>query len=193
MKIAVEGFRATVEGTFVKGLDKRERRRVLRFALERPDYHFFETPRAGFEPATCRLGGDRSIQSELPGLGPDYGASKAGAGRDKGRNKLPARVPERLGRPSEICGLKPNPASKSKSGLDDKSALLRPVSQVRIRTQAHRPASRPPRKARTRRPPRSIDPAGSARRPDRRRSCAPVRGRRSPSGTPARPSAPGCA
>jgi hypothetical protein len=28
-------FRSTVEGTFVKGLDRRERRRVLRFALER--------------------------------------------------------------------------------------------------------------------------------------------------------------
>jgi AcrR family transcriptional regulator len=35
LEVAVESFRATVEGTFVKGLDKRERRRVLRFALER--------------------------------------------------------------------------------------------------------------------------------------------------------------
>jgi len=31
--LAVEAFRATVEGTFVKGLDRRARRRVLRFAL----------------------------------------------------------------------------------------------------------------------------------------------------------------
>jgi TetR/AcrR family transcriptional regulator, cholesterol catabolism regulator len=35
LPVAVETFRATVEGAFVKGLDKRERRRVLRFALER--------------------------------------------------------------------------------------------------------------------------------------------------------------
>jgi AcrR family transcriptional regulator len=32
---AVESFRATVEGTFVKGLSQRERRRLLRFTLER--------------------------------------------------------------------------------------------------------------------------------------------------------------
>lgn len=35
LPIAVESFRATVEGTFVKGLGTRERRRVLTFALER--------------------------------------------------------------------------------------------------------------------------------------------------------------
>lgn len=35
LEIAIESFRATVEGMFVKGLDKRERRRVLRFALVR--------------------------------------------------------------------------------------------------------------------------------------------------------------
>jgi AcrR family transcriptional regulator len=35
LPLAVEAFRATVEGTFVKGLDKRTRRRVLTFALER--------------------------------------------------------------------------------------------------------------------------------------------------------------
>jgi AcrR family transcriptional regulator len=35
LPVAVEAFRATVEGTFVKGLDERERRRVLTFALER--------------------------------------------------------------------------------------------------------------------------------------------------------------
>jgi AcrR family transcriptional regulator len=35
LPIAVESFRATVEGTFVKGLGKRDRRRVLTFALER--------------------------------------------------------------------------------------------------------------------------------------------------------------
>ena len=35
LEVAVETFRATLEGTFVKGLDKRERRKVLRFALER--------------------------------------------------------------------------------------------------------------------------------------------------------------
>ena len=35
LPVAVEAFRATVEGTFLKGLDKRARRRVLRFALER--------------------------------------------------------------------------------------------------------------------------------------------------------------
>jgi AcrR family transcriptional regulator len=35
LPIAVESFRATVEGTFVKGLPKRERRKVLTFALER--------------------------------------------------------------------------------------------------------------------------------------------------------------
>jgi AcrR family transcriptional regulator len=34
LSLAVETFRATVEGTFVKGLAKRERHRVLRFALE---------------------------------------------------------------------------------------------------------------------------------------------------------------
>ena len=34
LPLAVESFRATVEGTFVKGLDKRDRRRVLTFALE---------------------------------------------------------------------------------------------------------------------------------------------------------------
>jgi AcrR family transcriptional regulator len=35
LPVAVEAFRATVEGTFVKGLGKRERRKVLTFALER--------------------------------------------------------------------------------------------------------------------------------------------------------------
>ena len=35
LPIAVESFRATVEGCFVKGLDGRARRRVLRLALER--------------------------------------------------------------------------------------------------------------------------------------------------------------
>jgi AcrR family transcriptional regulator len=35
LPVAVETFRATVEGTFVKGLARRERRRVLTFALER--------------------------------------------------------------------------------------------------------------------------------------------------------------
>ena len=35
LPIAVDTFRATVEGTFVKGLSKRERRKVLTFALER--------------------------------------------------------------------------------------------------------------------------------------------------------------
>jgi TetR/AcrR family transcriptional regulator, cholesterol catabolism regulator len=35
LAVAVETFRATVEGTFVKGLDRRARRRVLTFALER--------------------------------------------------------------------------------------------------------------------------------------------------------------
>jgi TetR/AcrR family transcriptional regulator, cholesterol catabolism regulator len=35
LPVAVETFRATVEGTFVKGLDERERHEVLRFALER--------------------------------------------------------------------------------------------------------------------------------------------------------------
>lgn len=33
LRLAVETFRATVEGTFVKGLDRRDRHRVLRFAL----------------------------------------------------------------------------------------------------------------------------------------------------------------
>jgi TetR/AcrR family transcriptional regulator, cholesterol catabolism regulator len=35
LPVAVETFRATVEGTFVKGLNKRARRKVLTFALER--------------------------------------------------------------------------------------------------------------------------------------------------------------
>ena len=35
LPVAVEAFRATVEGTFVQGLEKPERRSVLRFALER--------------------------------------------------------------------------------------------------------------------------------------------------------------
>jgi AcrR family transcriptional regulator len=35
LPVAVETFRSTVEGTFVKGLSKRERRKVLTFALER--------------------------------------------------------------------------------------------------------------------------------------------------------------
>jgi TetR/AcrR family transcriptional regulator, cholesterol catabolism regulator len=35
LPLAVETFRAAVEGTFVKGLDKRARREVLTFALER--------------------------------------------------------------------------------------------------------------------------------------------------------------
>jgi len=35
LEMAVETFRATVEGTFVKGLDQRSRREVLTFALER--------------------------------------------------------------------------------------------------------------------------------------------------------------
>ncbi len=35
LPIAVEAFRSTVEGTFVKGLGKRARRKVLTFALER--------------------------------------------------------------------------------------------------------------------------------------------------------------
>jgi AcrR family transcriptional regulator len=35
LPIAVETFRATVEGTFVKGLDKPTRRKVLTFALQR--------------------------------------------------------------------------------------------------------------------------------------------------------------
>ena len=34
LPVAVEAFRATVEGTFVKGLDKRARRTVLTFTLE---------------------------------------------------------------------------------------------------------------------------------------------------------------
>jgi AcrR family transcriptional regulator len=34
LPLAVETFRVTVEGTFVRGLDKRSRRRVLRFSLE---------------------------------------------------------------------------------------------------------------------------------------------------------------
>jgi AcrR family transcriptional regulator len=35
LPIAVDAFRATVEGTFVKGLDKEARREVLTFALQR--------------------------------------------------------------------------------------------------------------------------------------------------------------
>jgi AcrR family transcriptional regulator len=35
LPLAVEAFRATVEGTVVKGLDRPERRRVLAFALDR--------------------------------------------------------------------------------------------------------------------------------------------------------------
>lgn len=35
LPVAVETFRATVEGTFVKGLDQQERHEVLAFALER--------------------------------------------------------------------------------------------------------------------------------------------------------------
>jgi len=35
LPVAVETFRATVEGAFVKGLDRRERRRILSFALYR--------------------------------------------------------------------------------------------------------------------------------------------------------------
>src|SRR5213592_1460682 len=35
LPVAVEAFRSTVEGTFVKGLDRRTRRRVLAFALGR--------------------------------------------------------------------------------------------------------------------------------------------------------------
>jgi AcrR family transcriptional regulator len=35
LPVAVEAFRSTVEGTFVKGLDRRTRRKVLAFALER--------------------------------------------------------------------------------------------------------------------------------------------------------------
>jgi TetR/AcrR family transcriptional regulator, cholesterol catabolism regulator len=35
LPVAVETFRSTVEGTFVKGLDKRARRKVLTYALER--------------------------------------------------------------------------------------------------------------------------------------------------------------
>jgi TetR/AcrR family transcriptional regulator, cholesterol catabolism regulator len=35
LPVAVESFRATVEGTFVKGLGKRDRRRILTFALDR--------------------------------------------------------------------------------------------------------------------------------------------------------------
>jgi hypothetical protein len=35
LPVAVEAFRATVEGTFVRGLDRRARRKVLTFALER--------------------------------------------------------------------------------------------------------------------------------------------------------------
>ena len=34
LPLAVESFRATVEGTYVKGLDTRERRRVLTYSLE---------------------------------------------------------------------------------------------------------------------------------------------------------------
>jgi AcrR family transcriptional regulator len=40
LPVAVETFRATVEGTYVKGLDRRERRRLLTFALRR----LIETP-----------------------------------------------------------------------------------------------------------------------------------------------------
>jgi hypothetical protein len=35
LPLAVQTFRATVQGTLVQGLDKRERRRILRFTLER--------------------------------------------------------------------------------------------------------------------------------------------------------------
>jgi TetR/AcrR family transcriptional regulator, cholesterol catabolism regulator len=34
LAVAVEAFRATVEGTYVKGLDRQERRRVLTFTIE---------------------------------------------------------------------------------------------------------------------------------------------------------------
>lgn len=37
-----------------------------------PEIEPLRVPRAGFEPAACRLGGDRSIQSELPGPSLDY-------------------------------------------------------------------------------------------------------------------------
>jgi hypothetical protein len=35
LPLAVQTFRATVEGTFIKGLGVRERRRLLRFTLQR--------------------------------------------------------------------------------------------------------------------------------------------------------------
>ena len=35
LPLAVDAFRATVEGTFVKGMSRRQRRKVLSFALER--------------------------------------------------------------------------------------------------------------------------------------------------------------
>jgi len=35
LPLAVDAFRAAAEGTFVKGLDRRQRRRVLGFTLER--------------------------------------------------------------------------------------------------------------------------------------------------------------
>jgi TetR/AcrR family transcriptional regulator, cholesterol catabolism regulator len=35
LPVAIESFRATVEGTFVQGLDKQDRHRILRFALGR--------------------------------------------------------------------------------------------------------------------------------------------------------------
>jgi AcrR family transcriptional regulator len=43
LPVAVEAFRAAVEGTFVKGLDKRARRKVLTFALQRLIHETSET------------------------------------------------------------------------------------------------------------------------------------------------------
>jgi hypothetical protein len=53
LAVPVEAFRATVEGTFVKGLDRRTRRELLAFALERPDATREPIGReCGVEPST---------------------------------------------------------------------------------------------------------------------------------------------
>jgi hypothetical protein len=75
-------------------------------------------PRAGVEPATCRLGGDRSIHAELPGQGRDYRAFPSRLGRHKGRHRYDRQSPlASLSVPQAIRSSKPNPDFKPNQDL----------------------------------------------------------------------------
>lgn len=64
-------------------------RRSTRLSLcLRFDLRQVQMPRAGFEPAACRLGGDRSIQLSYRGRRGIIAPWSPGVGRNRGRNRF---------------------------------------------------------------------------------------------------------